>query len=612
MDMTEEEIDSDSWFDVCRFDGVEAVVIGSVNKMGDLFVTDVKVLDVETKELIESASARGTGATSILASQIDELGKRISRIVGLSERKIEASGKSIREVTTTSMDAYNYFLRGREEHEKLRWEEAKKFLKMAVELDSTFAMAYLWLGRTYYYYGPEARDEATKKARAYSQKATEKEQMYIEADYALYVEANSEKQISILKNMTRKYPKEKRVYNLLAWDYLEEKYIYKATEHFKKALQLDPEYGAALNGLAYVYIEMEAYDEALEYLKSYVTLNPGDPNPLDTMAECYFYMGRVDEALAKYKEALNVDPDWGVCNSIAYIHAFQEEYSEGRSWLDEYISGQRSARNRAHGYMMKGLYDYLLGRFDRSIEEFDTAKALFKEMGNIDYAVYADYSIGWVYVEKEEIGSGRRYIRNAWNVLDDTYPASFHRTANSLISYGFLYLKEGKIDSARLKLTEVESVLPKVKNKKYWERWYHCDHELLWGMVLLKENKVRNAISVLEEATIRRPKIYHLQNFYRYILNYQKDALGQAYHQAGELDKAIAEYERITRFDPDNMDRRLIHPKYHYRLAKLYEEKGLMDKAIERYEKFLGFWKDADEDRPELIDARARLAKLKE
>jgi hypothetical protein len=62
--------------------------------------------------------------------------------------------------------------------------------------------------------------------------------------------------------------------------------------------------------------------------------------------------------------------------------------------------------------------------------------------------------------------------------------------------------------------------------------------------------------------------------------------------------------------DPSSKVRRLIHPKYHYRLTKLYEEKGWSGKAIEQYEKFLEIWKDADEDLPELIDAKERLAKL--
>ena len=47
----------------------------------------------------------------------------------------------------------------------------------------------------------------------------------------------------------------------------------------------------------------------------------------------------------------------------------------------------------------------------------------------------------------------------------------------------------------------------------------------------------------------------------------------------------------------------LIHPLYHYRLAKLYEDKAWTGKAIEHYEKFLDFWKDADPGFPEVDDA---------
>ena len=96
-----------------------------------------------------------------------------------------------------------------------------------------------------------------------------------------------------------------------------------------------------------------------------------------------------------------------------------------------------------------------------------------------------------------------------------------------------------------------------------------------------------------------------------YNLPFIKDAMSRAFYQKGEIDKAFAEYERLITFDPKQIDRFLIHPRYHYHLAKLYEEKGWPGKAIEQYEKFLDFWKDADEDLPEPHDARTQLARLK-
>ena len=50
-------IDRELGFDLYKKEGIEAIVLGSVVKAGDTFVTDVKVLDVETRKLIKSANA---------------------------------------------------------------------------------------------------------------------------------------------------------------------------------------------------------------------------------------------------------------------------------------------------------------------------------------------------------------------------------------------------------------------------------------------------------------------------------------------------------------------------------------------------------------------------
>jgi tetratricopeptide (TPR) repeat protein len=97
-----------------------------------------------------------------------------------------------------------------------------------------------------------------------------------------------------------------------------------------------------------------------------------------------------------------------------------------------------------------------------------------------------------------------------------------------------------------------------------------------------------------------------------YNIPFLKDVLARAYWKRGELDKALAEYERLTTIDPKNRLRMLIHPLYHYRLGRVLEQKGEKDRARLQYEKFLKYWADADPSYSELKDARARLAALRQ
>ncbi len=182
---TVEVIDRDLGYELCRMDGVDAIVLGSFVRAGNQFATDVKVLDVKTKKLIHSASSRGRGEGSIIESQIDELSDEISQGVGLSGWRIAETTKPVAEVTTHSIEAYNYFLRGREEYVKFYYADAVRFLEKAIELDSTFAMAYLYLGRAHASRDNiRARNANYVKAKQYSMRATEKERLCIGAFYA--------------------------------------------------------------------------------------------------------------------------------------------------------------------------------------------------------------------------------------------------------------------------------------------------------------------------------------------------------------------------------------------------------------------------------------------
>ncbi|MCJ7579016.1 MAG: tetratricopeptide repeat protein, partial [Candidatus Aminicenantes bacterium] len=173
---------------------------------------------------------------------------------------------------------------------------------------------------------------------------------------------------------------------------------------------------------------------------------------------------------------------------------------------------------------------------------------------------------------------------------------------------GFLELKEGKLDSARSRLTEIESYLPKVI--PLFKNWIQFGYDMLQGERLLAEDSIDQAIAYLEGAApIGKPPIMQFMTPYNY--PFIKDVLARVCQRKGEIDKAIAEYERLVTFDPDLESRCLIHPIYYYRMAKLYEQKGNRANAITNYEKFLSLWKDADPGLPEVEDAKQRLADIR-
>jgi tetratricopeptide (TPR) repeat protein len=140
----------------------------------------------------------------------------------------------------------------------------------------------------------------------------------------------------------------------------------------------------------------------------------------------------------------------------------------------------------------------------------------------------------------------------------------------------------------------------------------HFLYALLSSEVSLAEGDPKKAIDISgKTAAFVKPLFYpyKAENIF-YNVPFLKDVTARTYEKTGDLDKAIAEYERLITFDRKIPSRFLIHPKYHYRLARLYEQKGRKAKAVEQYERFLDLWKDADPGLPEVADAKKRLVGL--
>ncbi len=89
----DQPIDSELGFKICRREGIRALAVGSLTKAGEVFSTDVKLLDAETKDLLTSANTKGTGVDSILATQVDELSRKMSLGWGVDKTKSRCGPK---------------------------------------------------------------------------------------------------------------------------------------------------------------------------------------------------------------------------------------------------------------------------------------------------------------------------------------------------------------------------------------------------------------------------------------------------------------------------------------------------------------------------------------
>jgi len=349
-------IDGDFGFELCRQDNVEALVLGSYVKAGETFATDVKIFDVKTRKMIKSFTAQGEGAQSILDKQIAQLSREISRGVGLSKKAVDETKTLMAQTPAASIDAYKFYLAGHEKLEKMFFDEARKDLEKAIELDPQFALAYHDLSKLNLRSGNmPAFLETITKAREFSARAAEKDRLYIEADYAAHIDRDPEKRFRNLQEIAAKYPKEKEIHLTLTGYFMSKGMFAEAVVAAEKGLALDPEWPIMLNQLGFVYLEAGDVVKAEEILKKAIAVAPDEPNAMDSLGFLYYRTGRLDEAIEAYQRAIKVKPDFGGEELIGYIEAVKGNYGDALAWIDQFILMAPGNDNKGRGYWWKAI-----------------------------------------------------------------------------------------------------------------------------------------------------------------------------------------------------------------------------------------------------------------
>jgi serine/threonine protein kinase/tetratricopeptide (TPR) repeat protein len=632
-------IDTGTGFAACQRQGIGAMVVGSITKAGDIFAIDVKVLNVETKMAIVSASSRGQGEESILLTQIDDLAGQITEKLGgraLSDVAVQPVSK----VTTSSMEAYNFYIKGQEASDKFYFEEARQYFLKAVEIDPAFAVAYRGLAIAYRALGLiKEASKAIEKAMSLADRTTPKEKLFIQSSYVTIVEGDLglEKNIQINRQLIEKFPKEKEAHYWLGdalWrvymrgrayeDRQDQALLDEVIREMQTALDLDPDYTRTLDGLITANAQKGDLGKALEYAKRLEALAPGEANSSHSLGDIYLQTGQLDLAIESFKKALSIKPDffWS-CRAVGYAYGLKENYPESIRWANEYAERSTVAGHKAEGFELKAFYEYWTGSFQKALEDAEKFRVAGDEIQNWAYSAYSFFLKGAIFRFQKKFNLSQEAYIQSYDIFIKNLPrfVYLNELAKEVV-LGSIDIEAGNIEGARKRLITVNRLLSENKNpveKKALENI----QRILRGKLLIEDGHFADAISNLEEL---RTEVARNQDYYGlsssspaeiYELNLESSCrletdLARAYEMKGDIDKAIGVLERRARFDASKKDFRLVPPKVYYDLGRLYEKKGLEAKAKNSYAKFLDLWKNADRGLPEVEDTRKRLAGLQQ
>src|SRR5262245_20306296 len=415
-------------------------------------------------------------------------------------------------ITTKSAEAREAYLRGRSLADNLRIAQARTDFERAVELDPSFARAYLDLAGTQ----PTTKGffETMAKAVALESKVSEGERMMTHGAMA-GANGDNASQHGSYSELARKYPGDERAVMLFGTALFGTQDYAAAVAQYEKVVQIAPEFAPVYNQLGYSYKSLENIPKAEAAFKKYIQLIPDDPNPYDSYAELLLKAGRFDESIANYRKALAIDPTF--FNSrlgIATDLDLQGKSKEARGELDTMLQTAKDDGQRRAGLFSKTVSYVHEGDFVSAQGELEKQYALGEKIGDA-LAMSGDLALmGNLALEAGDAATAETRFRRALEVVESSTTVA---EANKENQRRLAPYRAGRVALARNDLTTAKARCAAFSDKVAASgnaAQKRLAHELA-GQLALAAKNWDQAISELQQANPVDP-----YNMYRMSLAY--------------------------------------------------------------------------------------------
>jgi tetratricopeptide (TPR) repeat protein len=592
--------------EVARRVGAGAVVVGSVFGSDSTIRIDARVEDVTSGRLLSAHHVQGPEVFDL----VDELTEHIRADLGLSGVSM---ARSIAAVSSNSMQAQQLYAAGMEASSNLRYVEAIKLFRQAVEIDPSFAMAHFQIWMMGEYIGDRSLEEE-HRARALQDldRLPDRNRLYVQA-----VDAwgpAPERARDLLEERISRDHEENGAYISLQVLY---KYQFrdneKALETIERGVAALPTSGGLRNNLGYELLESGRYAEAVRELEKYAELEPEEPNPLDSLGEAYLIMGQPARAVEMYTRAIEMDASWyGSHQTRSWAYAALGRYDEALADLEKEAAAlEREGAPITSNLFVRAFMLSRVGRHREAEQSISQGVELAKSLQTPGWQLHIQFLSALLALERGDASEvelscfeAHEVMRERPEEFPDTDRSRFTVLSHALV--GIAKMRAGDLSAPREHLESASDLLD------VWpENWWRA---CLEGEIAIAEGDLGGAEEAFSagepelkmEFYLGFPPLVVFQNNLPF-----RDWRARIMKARGDLSGAIAEYRYLLTPDIRHKFTAVLEPRFVLELARLLDEAGDEAAARDEYSRFLELWKDADPDLPELAEAQTRLAQLK-
>jgi len=259
---------------------VGTILTGSVRRQGDQLRISAALIDASNEQQLWGDVYEKT------VTQVFEIQSAVAQQIAaaLQTSLTPDEIKSVSKQQTGNIEAYTYYLKGREYYYRYHREDnenAIKLFKKALDLDPNYALAYAGLGDAY-----------GQRVQQFGFPST-----WIDSSIAAGTQA-----ITLDPTLAEGYKALALGYQQLGKQSL-------AVQNYKKSVDLNPSYYPAVANIGAAYESVGRPDEALPWAKKAIAINPTNPVTMTMVGSVYFDLEEDTKARSYLNRALDLQPD---------------------------------------------------------------------------------------------------------------------------------------------------------------------------------------------------------------------------------------------------------------------------------------------------------------